>query len=82
MCVAQRVDEVARFQARHLCHHLQQQGIRGDVERYAQKSVRTALVQLQAQPSVSHIELEEGVAGRQVHIVQIAHVPGAHDDAA
>ena len=35
MGVACGVDEVAGFEACHLCHHLQQQGVGGDVERYA-----------------------------------------------
>lgn len=41
------------------------------------KNVRTTLVQLQAQPSVGDIELEESVAGREVHVVQIAYIPCA-----
>jgi hypothetical protein len=29
-----------------------------------------------------HVELEKRVAGHQCHLVQLGHVPGAHDDAA
>ena len=79
--IAQGVDKVAGAQPRDLGHHLQQQGIGGDVERHAQEDVGTALVELQAQPPVGYIELEEGVAGRQVHPVQVGYVPGAYDDA-
>ena len=79
--IAQRMDEVTGLQARHLCHHHEQQGIGGDVERHAQEGVGAALVELQAEPSVGHIELEEHVAGREVHAVQVGHVPRAHDDA-
>ena len=82
VCVAQCMDEVARLQSRHLSHHHQQQGIRRDVERYSQKRVGAALVELQAEPSVGDIELEEQVAGRQVHAFQVSHVQGAPDDAA
>ena len=74
------MDEIARFQPGYLCHHLQQQGIGSDVERHSQETVRTALVHLQAQSSVSYIELEKHVAGRQVHILQVGHVPGIDDD--
>ena len=80
--IAQCVDKVACFQPGHLCHHLQQQGIRRDVERYPQEGVGTALIQLQAQSAVGHVELEESVAGRQVHVAEVAYVPGAYDDAA
>lgn len=61
--ISERMDEVTRFQFGHLCHHLQQQGIGGDVERYAQKGVRTALVHLQAQSAVGHIELKNAWHG-------------------
>ena len=32
--VARGVDKVTRLITRYLCHHLEQQGIRGDVKRY------------------------------------------------
>ena len=79
--VAQGMDEIARTEACHLRHHLKQKRIRSDIERDAQEDVRAPLVQLEAQPPVCHIELEEGMARRQVHVLQIGHVPRAHDDA-
>ena len=82
VCVAQCVYKVASLQACDLRHHHQQQGVRGYVERYTQKTVGTALVELQAQAAVGHIELEEGVARGKVHVVQVGHVPGTHNDAA
>ena len=48
MRVAQRVDEVTRLEARHLRHHLEEQGVGGDVERNAQEDIRAALVELEA----------------------------------
>ena len=42
--VAGGMDEVARLESCHLCHHEQQQGIRGDVERHSEESVGAALV--------------------------------------
>ena len=82
VCVAQCVYKVASLQACDLRHHHQQQGVRGYVEGYTQKTVGTALVELQAQAAVGHIELEEGVARGEVHVVQVGHVPSTHNDAA
>lgn len=44
MRVAQRMDEISGLQPRYLSHHLQQQGIRGDIEGDTQKNIRAALV--------------------------------------
>ena len=74
------MDELTGFQSRHLRHHLEQEGIRGDVERYAQETIGTALVHLQAQLSVRHVKLEEHVARRQVHVFQVRHVPCVDDN--
>ena len=68
------MDEISGFQSGDLRHHLQEQGIGSNVEGHSLKNVRTTLVQLQAQPSVGDIELEESVAGREVHVVQIAYI--------
>lgn len=81
MCVSQGVYEIAGLQSGHLCHHLEQQGIRCDIERNAEKRVRASLVQLKAKPSLSHVKLEKGMAGWQIHPFQITHVPCADDDA-
>ena len=80
VCVACGVDEVAHLHIANLCHHLQQQGIRRNVERYAQERVGTALVELQRQATStigqgSGIELENGVAGGQGHLVDLCDVP-------
>ena len=37
--VTSGMDEVTRFEARHLCHHLEQQGLARNVEGYAQESI-------------------------------------------
>ena len=76
------MDEVAGFEPRDLRHHLQQQGIGGDVERYAKEDVGTALVELQAQAAVGNVELEEGMTRRKVHVVEVGYVPGTDNDAA
>ena len=82
VAVAASPDEVAHFQAALLGQHMGQQRVAGDVEGYAQEDVGAALVELAAELSFSHIELEEGVAGHEGHLVQLGHVPGADDDAA
>ena len=82
MRVAQRVHEVSRLEAAHLRDHQGKQGIGGNIEGYAEENIRAALVKLARQFSISHIKLEEGVAGRQRHLVQLAHVPGGNNQAA
>ena len=44
--IAQGMYEIACLQAGYLRHHLEQQGLGGDVERYAPENVGTALVEL------------------------------------
>ena len=80
--VAKGVDKLAWLKTGDVRHHHAQQGIAGDVERHAQEEVGAALVELQAKLAVSHIELEQRVARRQLHGRHIGDVPGAHDDAA
>ena len=82
MRVACGVDEVARTESRHLCHHLQQQGIGGDIERHTQEGVGRALVELQRQTVASHVELEDGVTRGQRHSVDLSHIPCRDDHAA
>lgn len=81
VCVSKSVYEVSGFQSRHLCHHHEQQGVGCDVEGDSEEAVCAPLVELQAQSSVSHIELEEGVTGWQVHVFQVCDVPCVDDDA-
>ena len=74
--VASGVDEVASLIARHLCHHLEQQGVRGDIKRYSEEGICTALVELERETVTRHIELEDGVTGRQGHLIHLRHIPG------
>ena len=73
--VARRVDEVPGLESRYLCHHLEQEGVRGDVEGYAEESVSRALVDLQRETVIGHIELEDGVAWGQCHLIHLGHIP-------
>ena len=45
--VTRGVDEVTCLVARHLCHHLKQQGVRGDIKRNPEEGVGTTLVELE-----------------------------------
>lgn len=80
--ITEGVNEFTLLKSRHLGHHLQQQGVRGNIERHAQKYVGTPLVELQAQFTLCHIELEEGMTGWKVHVGDIGYVPRADNDAA
>ena len=73
------MDEIAGTQPGHLRHHHGQERIRGDVERYAKKDIRAALIKLARKTPLRDIELKQGVAGRKRHAVDIRHVPGTHD---
>ena len=81
MRIAEGVDEVACAEIGYLRHHLQQKGIGGDVERHAEKDVRGALVELERQAPVRHVELEKRVAGRERHAVHLRYIPCADDEA-
>jgi len=79
--ITTRPDELSDFQIALLRHHVGQQRVAGDVEGHAQEHVSTALVQLARKPPICHVELEERVARLQLHLRQVGHVPGRHDDA-
>ena len=77
--VPERVNELARLKTADLCDHHREQCVARDVERYTQEGVGAALVELAAQFSLGHIELEHGVTGRQCHAIYISRVPGGDD---
>ena len=79
MRVAEGVDEIAHREPGHLRHHVGEQRVGGDVERHAEEDIAAALVELAAQPAVSHVELEQAVAGGQRHLVHLGRVPGGDD---
>ena len=82
MGITERVDKLAGFQLCHLRHHQEEKGVGSDVEWHPKEDVGRALIQLQTEPAVSNIELEQGVAWRQVHIWDVGYVPRAYDYAA
>ncbi|MPN36795.1 hypothetical protein SDC9_184306 [bioreactor metagenome] len=80
--VAEGMDEVTRAIAADLRQHHRQQRVGGDVEGHAEEDVGAALVELAGQLAVGDVELEQAVAGRQRHLVDVAGVPGGNDVAA
>ena len=77
--VAEGVDKLAGLQPRDLRHHQREQRVAGDVEGHTQEEVRAALVELATQLAVGHVELEQRVAGREFHLVNLPDVPRADD---
>ena len=75
------MDELAGLQAAHLRHHAGQQGVGGDVERHAEERVGAALVQLARETPPGHVELEQHMARRQGHRVDLGDVPRRDHDA-
>ena len=61
---------------------MHQQRIAGDVERQAEEHIAGTLIQLAGELAVGDVELEEGVARRQRHFIQLADVPRRDDDPA
>ncbi len=82
MCVAEGVDEIAVFEAAHLCYHHRQQCVRRYVERHAEEDVGGTLVELTRESAVGHVELEKYVTGRQGHLFDVGYVPRAYEQAA
>ena len=71
--------ELADLQARLLGEHVGEDGVGRDVERNAEEHVRTALVELAGEFPVGDVELEQEVARRQGHVLQLRDVPGGDD---
>ena len=74
-------DEITDLQVRLLRDHVGQQCVRRDIERHAEKNVCAALIELTRQVSVGDVKLEQAVAGRERHFVELGNIPGADDDA-
>ena len=82
VAVAAGPDELAGLEVADLRHHQGQQRVAGDVEGHAEEDVRRTLVQLAAEPALGHVELEQRVAGRQLHLLDQRRVPGRDDQPA
>src|SRR5688572_5050099 len=79
--VAESVNEFAGAKVAHLRHHHGKERVGGDVEGNAEKQVGTALIKLAAQLALTDVKLEEHMAGRKRHAVELSDIPGAHDQA-
>src|SRR5258705_4013011 len=82
VAVAAGPDELARLEIALLREQVREQRVAGDVEWYAEKRIRAALVELAGQASGGHVELEKRMAGHEPHALELTHVPGADHDAA
>ena len=82
MSVAGGVDELSGLEAADLREHHREQCVGGDVEGHSEEDVGRALVELAAELAAGHIELEEAVAGREPHLVDLRDIPGVDKDTA
>ena len=74
--IAEGVDKFPRLQVKDLGDHHGQQGVGRNIERYPQKDVSTALVELAGKFVFEDIELEEQMARRESHFFEFANIPG------
>src|SRR5437870_836087 len=77
MQIAKGMDKFTGFETADLGHHHRQHRIRGNVERDAQKQVCAALIELATQLAFVDEKLEEGMAWRQRHFIQLSRIPRA-----
>ena len=75
MRITECVNEGTRLEAADLSHHLGEQRIGGNIERDAKENICAALIELTVEFSVSHVELEKGMAGHQGHFIKFTYVP-------
>ena len=75
MDVTEAMDEIAHLKPCDLSDHVEEESIRSNVEWYPEEDVSTALIELEAQAAISHIELHQTVARRQRHIINLRHIP-------
>src|SRR6185503_312731 len=82
MRIAQRMNELAGLEPADMRDHVGEERIGGDVERNADEDVGGSLIELTRELAVADIELEQAMARRQGHAVDIGRVPRRHDEAA
>ena len=81
MGIAEGVDELARIEIADMGDEMGQERVARDVERNAEENIGAALVELARKPAVGDVELEQTVARRQGHRVELADIPRAYDEA-
>ena len=77
--VAGGVDELTGLKSADLRNHHGEKGIRGYIERNSEKNIGTALIELAGELPVRNVELEQGVARRQRHLLHFRNVPRRHN---
>ena len=75
MDVAKAMDEITHLKPCDLSDHMEEESIRSNVEWDPEEDVSTALIELEAQATISHIELHQAVARRQRHVINLCHIP-------
>ena len=74
--------ELARLKRAFARDQMRQKRVARDVERHAEKDVGRALIELARQPAIRDIELEQAMAGRKLHALDLGHVPGRNHETA
>ena len=82
MAIAAGPDELADLEPALLREDVREQCVACDVERHAEEDVARALVELQRKLAVGDVRLEQAVARRERHCVEVARIPSADDLAA
>lgn len=82
VCITEGVDELAGNKVALLGHHHQEESVGCDVEGNAKEEVCASLVELEVEILVAYVELEEAVAGREGHFVELGRIPCGDDVAA
>src|SRR6267154_825173 len=86
--IAECVDKLAHLQPAHVRDQMSQQGIRADVERDAEESIRRALIKLAMEQRggnlpvsegsrLLNLELKQRMTRREVDIIAFARIPAA-----
>ena len=78
--VAERMDEVARLEPAFPRDEMGEQRVARDIERHAEENIRRSLVKLAGKLAFHDIELEQAMAGRELHPLDFRHVPGGDDE--
>jgi len=78
MSITQCMDKFTCLKPCMLCHHHQEERIRGNVKGNSQEDIGTSLVELTGKFPIGNVKLEEDVAWRKCHIVQLTYVPGTN----
>src|SRR6056300_337836 len=71
--------KITYFKITSLCHHVYEEGVRGNVEWNAQENIRTALVELTREFAICYVKLKKRMTRRQRHLIDKSNVPSIDD---